>query len=96
MKPELESQFPILETLSESVEPLSRNHGPNMTKKEHVYAICYRPEVAGDVIADENVKTGAMPCYLIVSEKIKISHLRNAWTSVGPHEPKFRGRSKNV
>ena len=28
-----------------------------MTKKEHVYAICCRPEVAGAVISGENVKT---------------------------------------
>ena len=28
-----------------------------MTQKEHVYAICYRPQVAGDVISDGNVKT---------------------------------------
>ena len=28
-----------------------------MTKNEHVYTICYRPEVAGDVISVENVKT---------------------------------------
>ena len=29
-----------------------------MTQNEHVYAICCRPEVAGDVISGENVKTG--------------------------------------
>ena len=28
-----------------------------MTKSEHVYAICCRPEVAGDVISGEDVKT---------------------------------------
>ena len=28
-----------------------------MTKNEHVYAICCQPEVAGDVISSENVKT---------------------------------------
>ena len=28
-----------------------------MTQNEHVYAICCRPEVAGDVISSENVKT---------------------------------------
>ena len=28
-----------------------------MTQNEHVCAICCRPEVAGDVISDENVKT---------------------------------------
>ena len=28
-----------------------------MTQNEHVYAICCRPEVAGDVISGENVKT---------------------------------------
>ena len=28
-----------------------------MTQNEHVYEICCRPEVAGDVISGENVKT---------------------------------------
>ena len=28
-----------------------------MTQNEHVYAICCRPEAAGDVISRENVKT---------------------------------------
>ena len=57
-----------------------------MTKNEHVYAICCRPkEEAADVIPGENVKTAE--CYAAlnfevasvgVSEKIKISLLRNA------------------
>ena len=46
-----ESQFPKLLTFSKSVEPLLRNCDPNMTKNEHAYAICCRPEVARDVIA---------------------------------------------
>ena len=29
----------------------------NMTQNEDVYAICCRPEVAGDVISGENVRT---------------------------------------
>ena len=53
----LESQFPKLQTFSESVEPLSRNRNPNMTKNEHVYATCCRPEVAGDAIFGENILT---------------------------------------
>ena len=28
-----------------------------MTKNEHVYVICCQPEVAGDVISGENIKT---------------------------------------
>ena len=28
-----------------------------MTKNKHVYAICGQPEVAGDVISSDNVKT---------------------------------------
>ena len=28
-----------------------------MAQSEHVYAICCRPEVAGDVVSGENVKT---------------------------------------
>ena len=43
--------------MSESVEPLSRNRNPNMTQNEHVYAIWCRPDVAGDVISGQNVKT---------------------------------------
>ena len=42
---------------SESVEPLSGNCDPNMIQNEHVYAICYQPEVAGDIISSENVNT---------------------------------------
>ena len=34
-----------------------RNRDPNMIRNEHVYAICCRPEVAGDVISGESVKT---------------------------------------
>ena len=44
-------------TFGESVERISRNRQPNMTKNEHVYAVCCRPEVAGDVILGESVKT---------------------------------------
>ena len=32
------------------------NRDPNVTQIEHVYAICYRPEVAGDVFFGDNVK----------------------------------------
>ena len=42
--------------ISESVEPLSRNRNPNMIKNEHVYAICCRQEVSGDVISGQSVK----------------------------------------
>ena len=51
-----------------------------MTQNEHVYAICCQPEVAGDVISGQNVETteGYVVLNLVVSEKIKISHLRNA------------------
>ena len=52
-----ESQFRKLYTFSESVESSSINRDPNMTKNEHVYAICCQPEVAGDVISGGNVKT---------------------------------------
>ena len=53
----LESQFPKQQTCWELVERLSRNRHPNVTKNEQVYAICCRPEVAGDVISRENMKT---------------------------------------
>ena len=36
---------------------LSRNRDAYVSKNEHVYAICYRPEVAGGVIAGGNVQT---------------------------------------
>ena len=42
---------------SESVERLSRNRDPYKTQNKHVYAICCRPEEAGDAIYGENVKT---------------------------------------
>ena len=41
---------------SKSVKLLLRNCDPNMTQNEHVYAICSRLEVGGDVISGENVK----------------------------------------
>ena len=53
----LESLFQKLQTISESVEPLSRNRHPNITQNEHVCAICCRPEVSGDVISNKNIKT---------------------------------------
>ena len=52
----LELRFPKLDTFSESADRLSRNREPNFTQNERVYAIWCRPEVAGDVIATENVK----------------------------------------
>ena len=32
------------------------NRDSNMTQIEHVYAICCRPEAAGDVFSGDNVK----------------------------------------
>ena len=52
-----EPQFPKLQTFSELVEPLSRSRDANLTQNEYVYATCSRPEIAGDVIFGENVKT---------------------------------------
>ena len=52
MKP-LNHSFQNGKRFSESVELLSRNRDPNITQNEHVYAICYRPEVASDVIFGE-------------------------------------------
>ena len=34
-----------------------RNRHQNMTQNEHVYAICWLLEVAGDVISSADVKT---------------------------------------
>ena len=53
----LEAPFPKLKTFSKSAKPLSRNRDPNMTKNEHVYAICSRQNIAGGVISGRNVKT---------------------------------------
>ena len=56
-----------------------------MTQNEHVHAICCRLEVAYDVLSSENIRTiegyallNFEATSLLVSEKIKISHLRNA------------------
>ena len=53
----LESHFQNCKLFSESVEPLLRNRDSNMTQNEHGYAICCRPEIAGEVVSRENVKT---------------------------------------
>ena len=46
-----------------------------MTKKEHVYAICCRPEVAGDVISSGNVKI--IEGYVVLNfEDASISNFR--------------------
>ena len=44
-------------SLSKSDEPLARNRDPNVTKNEHVYAICSQPEVVVDVISGEDSDT---------------------------------------
>ena len=56
MKP-LNHSFQNCKLLSELVEPLSINRDPNITQIEHVIAICCRPEVGGDVVSGESVKT---------------------------------------
>ena len=73
-----EQQFLKLRRFSELVEPLSRNRDPNTTQNEHVYAICCRPEAAGDANSGANVKTiEAVRCYvfkllaLVISELLK-------------------------
>ena len=53
----LNHSFKNCKLFSESVEPLSINRDPNMAQNEHVYVICCRPEVVGEVICGENVKT---------------------------------------
>ena len=53
----LESQFPKLQTFSESVEGLSRNRDQNMTQNLYVCRICCRPEIVYDVISGRKVKT---------------------------------------
>ena len=57
--------FSILSTFSKSVELLWRNRALNMTQNRQVYTICDGPEVAGEVIFGENVKTvGAQTNYV--------------------------------
>ena len=48
-----------------------RNHDLNAAQNEHVYAISCRPEVAGDVISGENVKTIAG--YTVLNSKLLAS-----------------------
>ena len=57
--------FENCKLFSELVEPLSRKRDPNITPNEHVYGICCRPEVGGDVISGENVKT--IECYALLN-----------------------------
>ena len=70
-----------------------------MTQNEHVYAICCRPEVAGDVISSENVKT--VEGYVMLNfETATISSFRENLNQpfvyrvddVCPVEPHFRGQ----
>ena len=57
-----------------------------MTQNEYVYAICCRPEVAGDTIPSDNIKSVEglavlnfeAASFSSFREKIKCSHLRNA------------------
>ena len=51
------SPFPNMQTLSKSVELLSRNHNPNMAKNEHGNAICCRHEVVDNVTSCEDAET---------------------------------------
>jgi len=43
-----------------------------MTQNEHVYAIYCRPEVDGDVISGENVKTAE--CYVVLKFEVASSN----------------------
>ena len=45
-----------------------RHRDPNMTLNEHVYTICCRPEVAGDVISGETVKT--IESYIVLNFEV--------------------------
>ena len=74
-----------------------------MTQNERVYAFFCRPEVAGDVVSSENVKTivgyvalNFRAANLAVSWKIKISDLRNALTTAGTMEPHFLGQGAKM
>ena len=100
----LESQFPKLQTFSESGERLSRHRDPNLMHHKRAYAIFCRPEVAGDVISSANAKT--MKGYAAVSfkaasissfrKKIKTSHFRNASTTAGQLELNFRDQGAKM
>ena len=39
-----------------------------MTQNEHVYAICCRPKVVGDIISGENVRT--LDCYPLLNFEV--------------------------
>ena len=53
----LNHSFQYGKLFSKSIEPLSRHGDANVTQNEHVYAMCCRPEVAGDIISGTNINT---------------------------------------
>ena len=67
----LKVHFPKLSTFFKSIEPLPINHNPNITHNEHVYAICFRQEVADYVISSENVKI--LECNIVLNFEVTSS-----------------------
>ena len=74
-----------------------------MTRNEHVYAICCRPEVGDDVISGVDVETfrdyERVTCGWLASvvfEKKEISHLYNVQTTVGSLEPSFQSQEAKL
>ena len=51
------NQFPKLQTFSQSAKSIIEKSRRELDQNEHVYALCCRQEVAGEVICSGNVKT---------------------------------------
>ena len=71
MKP-LNHGFQRCKTLSELVEPVSRNGDPNVTQNLHVCTICCRPEADYNVVSGRNIKI--IEGYLVVNFEVAISN----------------------
>ena len=71
-----------------------RNRNPNMTQNEHIYAICCRPEVVGDVFSGENVNT-AEGYVLLYFEAARFTNFRyiqqNSFRDGGGGDGGYRG-----
>ena len=87
----IESPFAKLYKYSKSVEPLWRYRDLNMTKIEHVFAICRRPEPDDDVISGPNVKT--TECYVVVNFEVASS---SRFRDIQTRSPPYGGDMRNA
>ena len=87
--------------IGELLEPLSRNRDPNLTQNEHVYAICCRVEVAGDVIScemitDHNDLLNFEAGILISFRENQNQPFAQRVDYAGPLEPHLRGQGAKM